>query len=64
LRHRHLLEGDDAPCAAQTAAATAGATATSTPSAGTRTEGPLVITTDRAVYAPLDGIHVTITNHL
>ena len=53
------------PCAAQTAAAaTAGATATSTPSAGTRTEGPLVVTTDRTVYAPRDGIHVTITNHL
>ncbi len=53
------------PCAAQTAAAaTAGATATSTPSAGTRTEGPLVVTTDRTVYAPLDGIHVTISNHL
>jgi hypothetical protein len=53
------------PCAAQTAAAaTAGATATSTPGAGTRTNSPLVITTDRTVYAPLDGIHVTITNHL
>jgi hypothetical protein len=53
------------PCAAQTAAAaTAGATATSTPGAGKRTEGPLVVTTDRTVYAPLDGIHVTIINHL
>jgi hypothetical protein len=53
------------PCAAQTAAAaTAGATATSTPSAGTRTVGPLVITTDRAVYGPLDVVHFTITNHL
>jgi hypothetical protein len=53
--------GATTPCAAQTAAA---ATATSTPSAGTRTNSPLVLPTDRTVYAPLDGIHVTITNHL
>src|SRR5260221_6237232 len=52
------------PWPAQTAAATAtaGATATSTPSLGTRTSDPIVITTDRMVYAPLDAVHVTITN--
>src|SRR5258708_29989123 len=49
------------PCAAQTAAA---ATATPTPSLGTRTSGPLVITTDRTVYAPSDAVQVTITNQL
>ena len=35
-----------------------------TPSGGTGTCAPLVITTDRTVYAPLDGIHVTISNQL
>ena len=50
------------PCATQTAAA---ATASPTPSLGTRTTGSaIVITTDRTVYAPLDGIHVTITNRI
>jgi hypothetical protein len=48
------------PCAAQTAAATA----TPTPSLGTRTEGPLVITTDRTVYAPADVVLVSITNRV
>jgi hypothetical protein len=49
------------PCAAQTAAA---ATATPTPSLGTRTSGPLVITTDRTVYAPSDMVVVTVTNQI
>jgi len=49
------------PCATQTAAA---ATAIPTSSLGTRTSGPLVITTDRTVYAPLDEVHVTITNYV
>jgi len=49
------------PCAAQTAAA---ATATPTSNLGTRTNGPLVITTDRTVYGPLDEVHVTITNYV
>lgn len=48
------------PCACasrKAAAATATPTATTTPSSGTRTSGPLVITTDRTVYAPLDAVH-------
>src|SRR5258707_14873699 len=50
------------PCAAQTAAA---ATASPTPSLGTRTTGSaIVITTDRTVYAPLDGVQVRITNRI
>ena len=35
-----------------------------TPVGGTGTCAPIVITTDRAVYAPVDAIHVTITNQL
>jgi len=35
-----------------------------TPTGGTGTCAPLVITTDRTVYAPLDAIHVTISNQL
>ncbi len=35
-----------------------------TPVGGTGTCAPLVITTDRAVYAPVDAIHVTISNLL
>jgi len=49
------------PCAAQTATA---AVATPTPSRGTRTSGAVVITTDRTVYAPLDGVQVRITNRI
>jgi len=49
------------PCAAQTAAA---ATASLTPSLGTRTSGPIVITTDRTVYAPQDRVLGTITNQI
>src|SRR5258707_5061387 len=50
------------PCATQTAAA---ATASPTPSLGTRTTGSaIVITTDRTVYAPLDGVQVRITNRI
>jgi hypothetical protein len=35
-----------------------------TPTGGTGTCAPLVITTDRTMYAPLDAIHVTISNQL
>src|SRR5258708_1233432 len=38
--------------------------APSTPIGGTSTCGAIVITTDRAVYAPLDAVHVTISNQL
>src|SRR5260221_5271030 len=38
--------------------------ASPTPTGGTGTCDPVVITTDRTVYAPRDGIHVTITNQI